>query len=121
MARLRCALGLAIAWFSALSPSVARADGLLGSTYYEVGPIYASGGIVFPGGNEAISASGIHIYERNGLGGKFISTAVVAFILAAGKSDTEYPSRARSSSARRAGAWAPSSGSATRARAASTR
>jgi hypothetical protein len=79
-------LGAAIA----LSASVAHADSLLGSSYYEVSPMYASGGIVFPGGNQAISASGVHIYERNGLGGKFVSTAVVAMILAMGKSDTEY-------------------------------
>jgi hypothetical protein len=75
-------------------PTAARADAasaaLLGSTYYELSPIYASGGITFPGGNEPIKASGVHIYERNGLGGKFVSTAFIAVMLALGKSDTEY-------------------------------
>jgi hypothetical protein len=85
-------LGTAVA--GASWPSAARADSdgaaLLGSTYYELSPIYASGGIAFPGGNEPIKASGVHLYERNGLGGKFISTVVVATILAAGSSNTEY-------------------------------
>lgn len=85
-------LGTAVAGASWPSPARADSDGaaLLGSTYYELGPMYASGGITFPGGNEPIKASGLHLYERNGLGGKFISTVVVATILAAGSSNTEY-------------------------------
>jgi hypothetical protein len=88
------ALTLGTAFVVALPPTLAYADAssaaLLGGTYYEVSPMYASGGIVFPGGNDPIKASGVHIYERNGLGGKFISTALVAIILAAGSSNTEY-------------------------------
>jgi hypothetical protein len=87
-------LGMASTGVLALVPGRAHADGasaaLLASTYYELSPIYASGGIVFPGGNDPIKASGVHVYERNGLGGKFISTAIVAMILAAGSSNTEY-------------------------------
>jgi hypothetical protein len=85
-------LGMAVAGASWPSAAHADSDGaaLLGSTYYELSPIYASGGITFPGGNEPIKASGVHLYERNGLGGKFISTVVVATILAAGSSNTEY-------------------------------
>jgi hypothetical protein len=85
-------LGMAVA--GASWPGLAQADSdgaaLLGSTYYELSPMYASGGITFPGGNDPIKASGVHLYERNGLGGKFISTVVVATILAAGSSNTEY-------------------------------
>ena len=67
------AVSLGMALLVASPPRLARADSasaaLLGSTYYELSPIYASGGIVFPGGNDPIKASGVHIYERNGLGG----------------------------------------------------
>ena len=79
--------------FVLASVTAARADAggaLLGSSYYELSPMYANGGITFPGGNEPIKASGVHIYERNGIGGKIVATTFIAFLLAAGRSDTEY-------------------------------
>jgi len=60
-------------------------------SYYELGPTYFEGPLAFFsdfGG--PMKASGLRIYERNGLGGKMVATSVVAIILAAGSSDKEY-------------------------------
>ncbi len=59
--------------------------------YYEIGPVFFEGGVGFPGdAGDPMRASGIRVYERNGLGGKIVATAIVATMLAMGRSDKEY-------------------------------
>lgn len=76
-----------------LWPAPAHADDeipLLRDSYYEVGPIYWKGGISFNVEHDPFTATGVHIYERNGIGGKLVATSFVAILLAMGRSDTEY-------------------------------
>jgi hypothetical protein len=90
MRKLSHVVTVAVLGASLAMASVARADHFLGSTYYEFSPVYHQGGIAFADGNLPMKASGLHIYERNGIGGKFVMTALVAVVMAMGRSDKEY-------------------------------
>lgn len=82
--------GLALAVTIVVAPvTAARADvPLLRDNYYELGPIYQTGGVSL--GGYSATLSGLHIQERNGFFGKALWTVLVATLMALGQTDREY-------------------------------
>jgi hypothetical protein len=85
------ALALAIGISMAISGAARAEIPLLRDSYYETGALYSSGGVGFGTTHDPMVGSGLHIYERNGYGGKIVSTVIVATLMVLGASgDKEY-------------------------------